>query len=239
MPFPRLRCAFWVLAATRCDGHIHGLLDLRELRLPLVTLPEQADVRQLHHLGRHLRVAAAEPAVDGAQPLGAVLDGPRERLQLVQLRPLHLLHAAFLVCEKLLEGDGLFQRHQLLRRKQVGVQVVVEIANLLQLHREAVELQAVLHGGPHLGRNAAAHLLEEACLLDQHDQALGICDLQRALLRSVELHDAAIHLQGNRVVNGVQLRLNLVLPVLERPLACVFELLPDLLARRVDFASAR
>mmetsp|Transcript_28481 Transcript_28481/g.75394 ORF Transcript_28481/g.75394 Transcript_28481/m.75394 type:complete len:309 (+) Transcript_28481:2968-3894(+) len=145
-----------------------------------------------------------------------------------------LLDAAVLVREEALEGDGFLQRHQLLGRQQLGVQVVVEVADLLQLHGEAVELQAVLHRRLHLAGDAAPHLLEEARLLHELDQALGVGDLEGALLGGVELHHAAVHLQGDGVVGAVQVRVHLVLPLLEAARAQLLQILPHLLADGAD-----
>mmetsp|Transcript_33036 Transcript_33036/g.87328 ORF Transcript_33036/g.87328 Transcript_33036/m.87328 type:complete len:342 (+) Transcript_33036:9897-10922(+) len=77
---PRSGVGVLVLAAACCDGYVHDLLDLSQLLLPLISLPEQADVGQLHHLGRDLLVPASQPAVDRPQALGAVLYVSRECL---------------------------------------------------------------------------------------------------------------------------------------------------------------
>mmetsp|Transcript_110733 Transcript_110733/g.352701 ORF Transcript_110733/g.352701 Transcript_110733/m.352701 type:complete len:406 (-) Transcript_110733:1964-3181(-) len=114
MPFPRSRVGFGILAPARRHRHIHDLLDLGKLLLPLIALPEQTNVRKLHNFIGDLLVATPQAAVDGPQALGGVLDVAREDLELIELCPLHLLHAALLVGEQLLEGHTLLQRHQLL-----------------------------------------------------------------------------------------------------------------------------
>mmetsp|Transcript_85688 Transcript_85688/g.220568 ORF Transcript_85688/g.220568 Transcript_85688/m.220568 type:complete len:830 (+) Transcript_85688:3259-5748(+) len=234
VPPPGLRVGLLVLDAAADHRGLDGLLDLRHLGLPLVALPEEADVRELHDLVADLHVPVAQPPVDGAQALGAVLHLLRERLQLVELGPLHLLHVAVLVREEPLKGHALLQRHQLLRGQQLSVQVVVEVADLLQLDSEPVELQAVLHRQLDLAGDVAAHLLEEARLLHQLDEALGVGDLQGTLLSRVELHHAAVHLQGDGVIRIGELPLDLLLPLLEGAVALLLQLLAHLLAHGGD-----